>query len=422
MKLILVGALLVIAVLATVSVLSLEGQCAPAAGGKTVKDIAYAKPGDKPVLMDLHLPAKTDGPVPVILFVHGGGWEGGSKDNPMAGRMVGRGYAVASINYRLSQEAVFPAQLHDCKAAVRWLRAHAKEYNLDGNRIGVWGDSAGGHLVALLGTTGDVKEMEGAEGNLDQSSRVQAVCDWYGPTDFAATVDRFYADPQRQLNNDEKYAAGVISRLLGGPMRDNREKAKAASPITYVSKDDPPFLIMHGDKDPLVHISQSETFAAALKKVGVDVTFETIKGAGHGFGGPAVTKMVDDFFDKHLKGAGEKPATPLADAGWQPFGYTKNAAPRGGETGSVASDTRVIVWLKFEAKFANLDALGPDDWQFRDTANPGRNFYGVKFTLPDSANRIGVLDFIASGQGQADTISFRVKRQDSWAVLSKVPH
>jgi acetyl esterase/lipase len=287
-------------VLTAASVMTLGGQ-APPAGQKVLKNLAYAKAGDKPILLDLYLPEKADGPAPVLLFVHGGGWEGGSKDGPMAQRMVGRGYAVASIDYRFSQVAVFPAQLHDCKAAVRWLRAHAKEYNLDSGRIGAWGDSAGGHLVALLGTTGGVKELEGDGGNLDQSSRVQAVCDWFGPTDFAATCDRLRTDPPPQLNKDETYAVGVISRLLGGPLRDNREKAAAASPITYVAKDAPPFLIMHGDKDPLVALSQSETFAAALKKAGADVTLKVFAGAGHGLGGNEVLKMVDDFFDKHLK-------------------------------------------------------------------------------------------------------------------------
>ncbi len=279
MKLVLAAVLVVILLTVAASALSLAGQALPAAGGKVLKDLPYGKPDSKAQVLDLYLPDKTDGPAPVIVYVHGGGWEGGSKDNPMARGMTARGYAVASVEYRFSQEAVFPAQLHDCKAAVRWLRAHAKEYNLDGGRIGTWGDSAGGHLVALLGTSGGVKELEGdVGGNLDQSSRVQAVADWFGPTDFAATSDWLRTDPPPQLNKDQQYAVGVMSKLLGGPLRDERKQAAVASPITYVSKDAPPFLILHGDKDPLVAVSQSTTFAEALKKAGVDVTLKIYPG------------------------------------------------------------------------------------------------------------------------------------------------
>jgi acetyl esterase/lipase len=293
--------------LAVSSLLTFGGE-APPAGVKVLKDLAYAKVGEKPINLDLYLPEKADGPTPVIVYVHGGAWQAGSKDFPLTLSLVAHGYAMASINYRLSQKAIFPAQIHDCKAAVRWLRAHAKEYNLDASRIGAWGDSAGGHLVALLGTTGGVKEFEGDEGNLDQSSRVQAVCDWFGPVDFVALADKAKAtesDPVAPFSGTYQ----VISDLLGGRLVDNRDKAAKASPITYVTKDAPPFLIMHGDKDPHVPISQSETFAAALKKAGVDVTFKTMVGAGHDFSTPEAFKMVEEFFDKHLKGpAAAKPA------------------------------------------------------------------------------------------------------------------
>ena len=253
----------------------------PAADKKVLKDLPYGKGDSKSQVLDLYLPEKSDGPAPVIVFVHGGGWEGGSKDNPMARGMTARGYAVASVEYRFSKEAIFPAQILDCKAAVRWLRAHAKEYNLDGGRIGAWGDSAGGHLVALLGTSGDVKELEGdVGGNLDQSSRVQAVADWYGPTDFAATSDWLRTDPPPQLNRDQQYAVGVMSRLLGGPLRDIREKAVVGSPITYVSKDDPPFLILHGDKDPLVAVSQSPDVCGGPEEGGRGRDAQDLPGRG----------------------------------------------------------------------------------------------------------------------------------------------
>ena len=229
--------------------------------------------------------------MPVIVWVHGGAWLAGSKEQCPAVRFVRKGYAAASVNYRLSQHAKFPAQIEDCKAAIRWLRANAKEYGLDTGHVGVWGASAGGHLVALLGTTGSVKELEGEEGNLDQSSRVQAVVDWFGPTDFL------------QMGGSHNDARSPESQLIGGAIQEHKDQVARANPITYVSKDDPPFLIMHGDQDRTVPFSQSELLAEALKKAGVEVTLKPIKGAGHGgrgFGSPENDKLVEDFFAKHL--------------------------------------------------------------------------------------------------------------------------
>jgi acetyl esterase/lipase len=188
----------------------------------------------------------------------------------------------------LSGDAIFPAQIEDCKAAVRWLRAHAKEYGLNPDRFGVWGSSAGGHLVALLGTSGDV------------SSRVQAVCDYYGPTDLLQ-MDA-HALPSARLKHDP--ATSPESRLIGGAIQENKEKTTRANPIVYVTPDDPPFLIVHGDADPVVPIHQSQLLFDALKKAGVSVRFHTIKGAGHGqgFGGREIDEMVNNFFDSYLKG------------------------------------------------------------------------------------------------------------------------
>jgi acetyl esterase/lipase len=262
-----------------------------------MRDLEYAKVDGTALLLDLFVPEKADAPLPLIVWIHGGAWQSGDKAGCPALGQLRRGYAVASINYRLSQQAIFPAQIHDCKAAIRWLRAHAKEYNIDPQRIGVWGSSAGGHLVALVGTSGNVKELEGAEGNLDQSSRVQAVCDWFGPTDFLQIAAHML--PGAKMEHDT--ANSPESKLVGGPIQENKEKAAKASPITYVSKDDPPFLIMHGDKDILVPIHQSQLLTEALKKAGVEVTFKAIEGAGHGFGGPEIMKTVEEFFDKHLK-------------------------------------------------------------------------------------------------------------------------
>ncbi|MCE5326649.1 MAG: alpha/beta hydrolase [Planctomycetaceae bacterium] len=265
---------------------------APARGGVR-RDVEYARVGNKRLLLDLYLPARTDKPVPVIVWIHGGGWQQGSKTRTPAAAVPAMGYAGVSINYRLSQEAVFPAQIHDCKAAIRWVRAHAKEYNFDADRIGVWGASAGGHLVALLGTGGGVKELEGdVGGNKEYSSRVQAVCDWFGPTDFVPMA----LLPGRVVT--------PVTALLGGPVKDNLDKARLASPVTHATKDDPPFLIMHGDKDTMVHASQSRRLHDVLQKAGVDSTLKILEGAGHGgpaFTSPETNKLIREFFDKHLK-------------------------------------------------------------------------------------------------------------------------
>ena len=194
--------------------------------------------------------------------MHGGAWRGGSKERNPALRFLDKGYAVAGINYRLSQHALFPAQIQDCKAAIRWLRTHAPQYGCDGNRVGVWGSSAGGHLVALLGTTGDVPTFDTGP-NLTVSSRVQAVCDWFGPTDFLRMNDVLGA-------MDHDAADSPESRLVGGPIQENREAVVRANPISYITFDDPPFLIMHGDQDQLVPPNQSELLYHALQEAGVD--------------------------------------------------------------------------------------------------------------------------------------------------------
>jgi len=270
-------------------------------GVKSLRDLEYARAGEKSLPLDLYLPEKSRGPLPLIIWIHGGAWSGGDKADCPARRMLQRGYAVASVNYRLSNEAIFPAQIEDCKAAVRWLRAHAGQYHLDAEHFGVWGNSAGGHLVALLGTTGDVKQFDIGE-NLDLSSRVQAVCDYYGPTDLLQMQARML--PGAAMKHDTP--SSPESRLIGGPIQENKDKAARASPIAYVTPAAAPFLIVHGDQDPLVPYNQSELLFEALKKTGVSVRLHIIEGAGHGpgFGGRDVAEMVNAFFDRHLKGVG----------------------------------------------------------------------------------------------------------------------
>jgi acetyl esterase/lipase len=213
-----------------------------------------------------------------------------------------RGYAVASINYRLSQHAPFPAQIHDCKAAVRFLRAGAAKYNINPDRIGVWGGSAGGHLAALLGTSGDVKELEGNGESTGVSSRVQAVCDFFGPADLLTLAEQ--SGPDTTLKHDAPNSPASL--LLGGPILEHKDEARRASPVSYVTNDDPPFLIVHGDRDNTVPIGQSKELHEALQKGGVDSKFMVIKGAGHDASilTPETVRAVLEFFDKHLKGSG----------------------------------------------------------------------------------------------------------------------
>jgi acetyl esterase/lipase len=268
------------------------------AGVQAHRDLVYVVNGHERHKLDLYVPDKAKEPLPLIIWIHGGGWQNGSKDGcpPLRAGYTERGYAVASINYRLSGHATFPAQIEDCKAAIRWLRAHAKEYQLDPQRFGVWGSSAGGHLAALVGTSGGVKEFE-VGAHRDQSSRVQAVCDYYGPTDFMVCVTTPGYERRAGIDSAE-------ARLLGGAVMDNQEKAARVNPITYVTQDDPPFLIMHGDQDTVVPLNQSQLLFEALKKAGVNVRFHTIKGAGHGgpgFAGPEIDSMVNAFFEAYLK-------------------------------------------------------------------------------------------------------------------------
>ncbi len=267
-------------------------------GVEALRDVAYVKEGHKAQVLDLYIP-KTDKPLPLVVWVHGGAWLGGSKSQSPANLLLGKGYAVASIEYRMSQVAIFPAQIHDCKAAIRWLRATAKEHHIDPDRIGVWGSSAGGHLVALLGTSAGVKEMDGDLGEYkDVSTSVQCVVDFFGPTDLAQ-MKQGTPGLVGAMDHDSPRAPEAL--LIGGAVPENKEKAAKANPINYISRNNPPFLIMHGDKDSTVPINQSELLVEALKKTGVDATFTVVKGAGHGFRGPAETAAAEAFFDKWLK-------------------------------------------------------------------------------------------------------------------------
>jgi acetyl esterase/lipase len=252
------------------------------------RNLVYKRVNGTVLALNLYRPKEVSGPLPVVIWIHGGGWRRGGKEQCPAVALVRDGYAVASIDYRLTSTAPFPAQIEDCKAAVRWLRANASTYGLDPDHIGVWGMSAGGHLAALLGTSGDVPELEGDGDNTEYSSRVQAVCDVAGPADIAA-MPKLGA---------KRIAA--IEGLLGGPLENDEAKAIAASPIHYVSKDDPPFLIVHGEADRLVPVAQSQRFYEELRRAGVNATLKMSQLGHQGVMIDAV-KDAQVFFDATLK-------------------------------------------------------------------------------------------------------------------------
>lgn len=260
-------------------------------------DLPYAGTDNPRQKLDLYLPKarKDDHPLPVVIFIHGGAWQAGDKRGGyrMIAPLVESGdYIGVSVGYRLTGEVIWPAQIHDCKAAIRWLRANAKKYNLDPNKIGVTGTSAGGHLVAMLGTSGDVSELEGELGDhLKESSRVQCVVDQFGPTDLLAM-----GGSHNNPNSPE-------SRLVGGAVQEVQKVARDASATTYVSPDDPPFLLIHGTDDRTVPFNQSELLHEGLKNAGVESTLVPVEGGGHGgFPPKELADRLRQFFDKHLRG------------------------------------------------------------------------------------------------------------------------
>ena len=269
---------------------------------KKVADLDYVGNGNPRQMLDLYLPEKIDEPVPVVIWIHGGAWRQGSKKN--AGRVlrVAEGkYAVVSVGYRLTQEAQWPAQIHDCKAALRFVRANAKKYGLDANKIAVWGSSAGGHLVCLLGTTQNDEALDGKLGPyVGAKTSVNCVVNFFGPTDFVKM------DSQGSSMNHNA-ASSPEGQLLGGVVSELTQKAKEASAHYHVSKDDAAILTVHGTKDRLVPYVQGKAFDEALDKAGVRSVLLTVEGGGHGNGfGPSVTEAVKTFLQRQLFGKGEK--------------------------------------------------------------------------------------------------------------------
>jgi acetyl esterase/lipase len=281
--------------------LALAAGPVPESGREVVTEsgLVYGTGGGQELKLDLARPKEGAGPFPAVVCIHGGGWRAGSRFNlvPFTKLLAGRGFVAVTVSYRLVPAARFPAQIEDCKAAVRWLRAHAKKYKIDPNRIGAVGFSAGGHLACLLGVADRRAGLEGKGGNGEQSSRVQAVVSFFGPTDLAA------------LASSPKMEERVLVPLLGATYKEAPDLYRKASPVTYVSRDAPPFLFFHGTRDGVVPISQSESLAAKLRAAGVPARLVRREGAGHGWFGQKRTATLEQaasFFEEKL--ARRKPA------------------------------------------------------------------------------------------------------------------
>jgi acetyl esterase/lipase len=277
------------------AVASASGQKQPTVpdGVTFTTGIEYTNPDDQHLKLNMARP-KGDGPFPAVVCIHGGGFRAGKRESydALTIKLAERGYVAVTVSYRLAPKYPFPAAIHDTKAAVRWLRAHAKQYHIDPERIGTTGGSAGGHLAQFLGVTGDVKEFEGTGGHAEQSSKVKCVVNVYGPSDFTKSYGKSVD------------AAEVLPLFLGG----NLEKARAlhikASPLYWVTPNAAPTLFVHGTEDKYVHVEQAEWIHDKLKAASVETELLKLEGAGHGFKGKEIEtseKALFAFFDKHLK-------------------------------------------------------------------------------------------------------------------------
>jgi acetyl esterase/lipase len=263
---------------------------------KTVQenDVVYRTVGGAELKLDLARP-EGDGPFPAVFVIHGGAWRGGNKESNrgLLQQFARKGYVAASPQYRFCPKETFPAQVHDVKAAVRWLRSHAKDYRVDPARVGAMGFSAGGHLALMLGLTGPDDGLEGDVTAEAPSSRVQAVVNYFGPTDLGADDIPDVSKP-------------LVRDFLGGTPAEKPEAVKKASPLTYVTKDDPPILTFQGTKDPLVPHTQAVKLTDAQTAAGVGGRVELLVGAGHGWQGDEIGRTTVEtfqFFDRHLRPA-----------------------------------------------------------------------------------------------------------------------
>jgi acetyl esterase/lipase len=268
-------------------------------------DIPYGHAGGHPLLLDILRPAESSGdPLPVVIYIHGGGWHGGERTSTPNQLLAGAGFFTASISYRFSGEAPFPAQLHDVKAAIRWLRGNAEALGIDPDHIGLWGHSAGGHLSTLAALTANNPAFEGDSGSPGIGSGVQAVVPISAPTEFL--ID-WYAVDRRPVHEDGEFA--ILQLLVSVPVA-RQEVAKAASPLWHVQEGAPPHLLIHGDEDDVVPVGQARAHVAALRLAGNDAELIEIPGMDHGTIGPFLEGEADpldlkqrvvDFFARHLR-------------------------------------------------------------------------------------------------------------------------
>ena len=260
---------------------------------KTEYDVVYTEAGGTKLAIDIARPGSGNGPFPAVLAIHGGAWRQGNKKDmrPLLLELARRGYVAASPEYRFCPKETFPAQVHDVKAAVRFLKAHAKDYHLDPERVGAVGFSAGAHLAMMLGVTGPEDGLEGNVASDAPTSKVLAVVNYFGPTDLGA-------------DDLPPVSRGLVKDFLGGTIEEKREAAAKASPLTYVNKGDAPILSFQGTKDPLVPHTQATKLADAQTKAGVPGRVELLLGFGHGWAGDDLKETAEEtyaFFNKHLR-------------------------------------------------------------------------------------------------------------------------
>ena len=261
---------------------------------RCLKDLPYATANGRVVRLDLFIPDHVPAPRPTILWVRGGGWRSGDKnvENPCE-FLAQHGFVAANIEYRGSPEIIAPGNVHDCKAAVRWLRANAGAYGIDPQRIGVYGGSAGGHLVALLATTTGVAELEGDRGHAGVSSQVQAACDYCGPSDLTRIA-------LPAIRQQFPLLYDVTAEYLGGPVDERRELARLVSPLRWVSRTAAPLLIVHGDADSVVPVEESHIFHEALKAAGAVVDLHIVQGGDHSWDQTLTDDRMIAFFRQAL--------------------------------------------------------------------------------------------------------------------------
>ena len=269
---------------------------------EVIPNVEYCTGGGHLLRLDMTRPKiPPDKPMPVVVYLHGGGWKGHKPETGT--RFASRGFFGVNVDFRPSDEAPFPAQLEDVKCAIRLLRAKAKEFHIDTERIAVWGDSSGGHISALLGTTGKIKEFEGTGGWQNLSSRVNAVILVSAPTD----LQRAFEEARRLGISEEALARprADVEQFIGGRLEESKEKLDRANPIAYVTKDDPPFLLIHGDQDQVVSVSNSIWLYEALKAANAPAELRILRGSGHNISAelsfPLILGFLDHYFNLDLR-------------------------------------------------------------------------------------------------------------------------